>query len=96
MMPALLVHTYSESKILQPNCFSLPDSSMPTTPSLEDFWSLEKIGITDTYLEADDMKAMQDFSNSIKYEESRYLVTYGLGKKQRYTYLKTLNWLKVD
>ena len=76
MMPALLVHTYSESKILQPNCFSLPDSSMPTTPSLEDFWSLEKIGITDTYLESDDMKAMQDLSNSIKYEDSRYWVTW--------------------
>ena len=59
MMLALLALSYSESRILQPKCFSLPDLIMPTIASIEDIRSLEKIGITVTYMQFDDMKAMQ-------------------------------------
>ena len=56
--------------------FQSVDSVIPQKPTLEDFWSVEAIGITDNPSECDDENAKEQFKESITFEEGRYQVTW--------------------
>ena len=45
-------------------------------PNLEDFWKLESIGISDSPDERDNDVALKKFSETLKYEQGRYTVTW--------------------
>ena len=45
-------------------------------PNLEDFWKLESIGISDSPVESDNDVALKKFSETLKYDEGRYTVTW--------------------
>ena len=52
------------------------DQSLPTEPNVEDFWKLEAIGINDSPIESDDDVAQKKFSETLKYEQRRYTVSW--------------------
>ncbi|KAF0154889.1 MAG: Pao retrotransposon peptidase domain-containing protein [Ignavibacteria bacterium] len=59
----------------------------------QNFWSLESIGIKDSPYENDDDKALRNFNDTIKFENSRYYVTWPW--KERYPHLPTNSKLAV-
>ena len=64
-------HTVSEVSL-----FSSSDSSITKSPSIEDLWRLETIGITDLPDLTDDDVALEQFNNSICFENGRYYVRW--------------------
>ncbi len=60
-------------------CTGLVSRTKDTTefvPNLEDFWSLESIGIMDSYQLNDDDLALQQFNSSVQFQEGRYHVRW--------------------
>ena len=64
-------HTVSKVSL-----FSSSDSSITKSPGIEDFWKLETIGITDLPDLTDDDVALEQFNNSICFENGRYYVRW--------------------
>ena len=58
------------------------DKSLPMKPNLEDFWKLESIGISDSPVESDNDVALKKFSETLKYDEGRYTVTWPWKEEQ--------------
>ena len=58
----------------QVSMFSSYDGSITKNPSVEDFWRLETIGIIDLPDLTDDDTALEQFNNSICFENGRYYV----------------------
>ena len=52
------------------------DISLPTKPNIEDFWRLESVGINDSPVESDNKFAQKKFSETLKYEQGRYTVSW--------------------
>ncbi len=48
----------------------------PTKPDLEDFWNVEAIGLVDSPNSNDDEVAMQNFKDTLRFEDGRYFVTW--------------------
>ena len=51
------------------------DPSLSPKPSLEHFWNLETIGITDSPSQSDKI-AIENFSKTVTFADGRYLVTW--------------------
>ena len=51
------------------------DPSLSPKPSLEHFWNLESIGITDSPSQSDEI-AIENFSKTVTFADGRYLVTW--------------------
>ena len=64
-------HTVSEVSL-----FSSSDSSITKNPSIENFWKLETIGITDIPDLTDDDVAFEQFNNFICFQNGRYYVRW--------------------
>ena len=62
--------------ISEVSLFSSSDSSITKSPSIEDFWKLETIGITDLPDLTDDDVALEQFNNSICFKNGRYHVRW--------------------
>ena len=58
------------------------DKSLSMKPNLEDFWKLESIGIYDSPVESDNKVALKKLSETLKYDEGRYTVTWAWKKEQ--------------
>ena len=56
-------------------CTSL-DTVIPTKPDLEDFLNAEGIGITDNPIFSDDERALEQFNETLKFEDGRYQLTW--------------------
>ena len=56
--------------------FSSSDDSVIRNPNIEDFWRLETIGISDLSVLTDDDKALEQFNNSIIFENGRYYIKW--------------------
>ena len=52
------------------------DECIPMKPPIENYWNLETIGINEPPDKNDDIKAMENFDNTVKFDGSRYLVTW--------------------
>ena len=52
------------------------DKSLSMKTNLEDFWKLESIGINYSPVESDNDVALKEFSETLKYDEGRYTVTW--------------------
>ena len=52
------------------------DPCLSTKPSLEQFWNLESIGITESPLKSDDDQAIENFNKTVKFTNGRYSVTW--------------------
>ena len=52
------------------------DQSLPMKPPLDSFWDLETIGIKDSLESTADMEAMNNFNQSVKFENDRYHVAW--------------------
>ena len=75
--------TYSSSPISAHIATSsnVREPLMNIQPQVEDFWKLETLGINDSVIESDDDKGLQKFSETVQFENGRYQVTSGHGKK---------------
>ena len=69
-----LILTYG-SNITKTEVFISVDTVIPK-PDLEDFWNVEGIGITDNPNCSDDEKALEQFNETLKFEDGRYQVTW--------------------
>ncbi len=56
--------------------FGHPDPPFKSIPDLQDFWSLEKIGIKDSPYTSDDDIALKLFNEHIIFENGRYHVAW--------------------
>ena len=56
--------------------FTTVDSILLAEPSLEQFWELESLGITDSPSTSDDDTALEKFNKSMKFTNGRYMVTW--------------------
>ncbi|MCG8034488.1 MAG: DUF1759 domain-containing protein [Candidatus Thiodiazotropha taylori] len=72
---SLLILTYGNN-VSKTNVFTSIDRVLPTKPDLEDFWNVEGIGIMDSPTSSDDELALQQFHESLKFEDGRYQVTW--------------------
>ncbi|MEW8547947.1 MAG: aspartyl protease family protein, partial [Candidatus Thiodiazotropha sp.] len=72
---SLLILTYGNN-VAKTVVFASVDKVLPTKPDLEDFWNVEGIGITDSPTSSDDERALQQFNDTLKYEDGRYQVTW--------------------
>ncbi len=72
---SLLILTYG-SDINETGVLTSVDKVIPTKPDLEDFWNVEGIGITDNPNTSDDERAMEQFNDTLKFEDGRYHVTW--------------------
>jgi len=63
---------------MDPNTETLTfsDSSHIAKPNIEQFWSLESLGITDSPFRCYDDLALDDFNKSVKFANGRYMVTW--------------------
>lgn len=52
------------------------DPSLDSKPSLEHFWNLESIGITDSPTTCNDELALENFTKTVKFTDGRYMVTW--------------------
>ena len=71
----MLILTYG-SDISETSCFTSVDSVVPRKPDLEDFWTVESIGIKDDPKSSDDEIAMAKFRDTLKFEDGRYQATW--------------------
>ena len=71
----MLVQTYGNN--LTESCvFANVDEVIPPKPSLEDFWNIDAIGITDNVVRPEDTEAMKTFKDTVKQVDGRYEVTW--------------------
>ncbi|KAH3806584.1 hypothetical protein DPMN_134907 [Dreissena polymorpha] len=68
---SMLILTYGSS-IEQSSTFTTVDSSLRQPPDIEDFWTMETIGIIDDPTRNDDEVAMRKFKETLKFENGRY------------------------
>ena len=64
------------SDVTKQCAFSNIDAPLQTKPDLEDFWNVESIGITDDIVKTNDEVAMENFKETVKFENGRYQVTW--------------------
>ncbi|XP_052760015.1 uncharacterized protein LOC128202884 [Mya arenaria] len=74
-VPNMLILTHG-STFTKTNVFQCVDSVLESKPELEDFWSIEAIGVKDKPDYSDDDTAMQMFKKNIKFQDGRYQVTW--------------------
>ena len=76
---SLLVSTVGSAPLdIKPSTHMLTeiDPSLVPTPSVEQFWNLESIGITDSPVVSDDDQAIENFNKTIEFTDGRYSVTW--------------------
>ena len=61
---------------LATNTLTFSDSSHVAKPDIEKFWSLESLGIIDSPSHCDDDLALDNFNNSVKFINGRYMVAW--------------------
>lgn len=74
--PSMLILTHGKGIDNETTFMTCMDKSLPTKPNVEDFWRLESIGISDSPVESDNEVARKKFSETLKYEQGRYTVTW--------------------
>ena len=74
--PNMLILTHGKGIESETTFLTCLDKSLPTKPNVEDFWKLEAIGINDSPIESDDDIAQKKFSETLKYEQGRYTVSW--------------------
>ena len=70
------VMTQVNCTVPEMNLLSSSDTSVTKNPNIEDFWSLETIGITDSLDVTDDDKALEQFNELICYRDGMYQVAW--------------------
>ena len=70
------VMTQVNCTVPEMNLLSSADVSVMRNPNIEDFWSLETIGITDSLDVTDNDKALEQFNELICYRDRRYQVAW--------------------
>ena len=70
------VMTQVNCTVPEMNLLSLSDTSVTRNPNIEDFWSLETIGIIDSLDVTDDDKALEQFNELICYRDGMYQVAW--------------------
>ena len=70
------VMTQVNCTVPEMNLLSSADVSVMRNPNIEDFWSLETMGITDSSDVTDDDKALEQFNELICYRDGRYQVAW--------------------
>ena len=70
------VMTQVNCTVPEMNLLSSSDISVTKNPNIEDFWSLETIGITDSWDVTDDDKALEQFNELISFRDGRYQVAW--------------------
>ena len=70
-----LIMTHSTNTVKETS-LPMPDKSFPTKPNLEDFWRLESIGIMDSPVDSDKVRALKIFNKTLRFEDERYRVTW--------------------
>ena len=74
---SLLILTYGSDCVTKnTNVFQSVDSDVKPVHDLEDFWSIESIGINDKDKQNDDTCAFKKFKDTLKFENGRYEVTW--------------------
>ena len=73
---SMLVLTHGNDIQRETKMFTSADIHLPVKPSLEDFWNLETIGITDSPLDLQDKEALKTFHKTLRYEGGRYHVSW--------------------
>ena len=56
--------------------FRSVDSCVPKTPTLEDIWNIEAIGVVDKPVSNDDEIAMDNFKETLQFQDGWYMVTW--------------------
>ena len=74
--PSMLLLTQGKRIENETSFLTSLDKSLPTKPNIEDFWRLESIGINDSPLESDNEVAQKKFSETLKFEQGRYTVSW--------------------
>ena len=72
----MLILTYGKQIHKQTTFLICVDKSLPMKPNLEFFWKLETIWISDSPDQCDDDVALKKFSETLKYDQGRYTVTW--------------------
>ena len=75
-VPGMLILTYGSEIARETAMLTGMDRSHPVKPNVEDFRRLESIGINDSPVETDDNVALQRFTETLKYDNGRYKVTW--------------------
>ena len=79
---SMLIMTHGKGIDNETTFLTCLDKSLPMKPNLEDFWKLESIGISDSPVESDNDVALKKFSETLKYDEGRYTVTWPWKEEQ--------------
>ena len=73
---SMLIMTHGKGIDNETTFLTCLDKSLPMKPNLVDFWKLESTGINDSPVESDNDVALKKFSETLKYDEGRYTVTW--------------------
>lgn len=73
---SMLILTYGTDIPKETSMLSCVDKSLPLKPNVEDFRNLEKIGIKDSPTESDSCVALNMFSDTLRYENGRFALTW--------------------
>lgn len=74
-VPNMLILT-NGINVSKTQVFQQLDKDLPVHPNLEDFWNMESIGIRDDIHNSDDEIAMENFRQTVRFEDNRYHVTW--------------------
>ena len=80
--PSMLLLTQGKRIENETSFLTSLDKSLPTKPNIEDFWRLESIGINDSPVESDNEVAQKKFSETLKFEQGRYTVSWSWKEDQ--------------
>ena len=72
----MLILTHGKQIHKETTFLTCVDKSLPMKPNLEDFWKLETIGISDSPDQCDNDVALKKFSETLKYDQGWYSVTW--------------------
>ena len=73
---SMLIMKHGKAKENETTFLTCLSKSLPMKPNLEDFWKLESIGINDSPVKSDNDVALKKFSETLKYDEGRFTVTW--------------------
>ena len=73
---SMLIMTHGKGIDNETTFLTCLEKSLPMKPNLEDFCKLESIGINDSPVESDNDEALKKFSETLKYDEGRYTITW--------------------
>ena len=79
---SMLIMTHGKGIDNETNFLSCVDKSLPLKPNLEDFRKLESIGINASSVESNNDVALKKLSETLKYDEGRYPVTWSWKEEQ--------------